>query len=633
MAHDYLPGIFKEEQDGNLTILPVNNNPVVLVIGTASQGDSAVVHSVDRVADSAREYGKDGTLTRGLYEASTAGALNLRLYRIGATPATLETDFGATIETVSRDDSAGEDYLIFWDDSALRLRLWRVVDEELVYDNDPSTPDNRVDLGEVVVTGTLATNGGADWGDLAGGSGEKTLADLDGEAGFTYTAGTDGLNLSRMKMYEELFSAYQLLEDQELDVVLPMNVYLDDLNVMDMSEATVSGLGLTSLSDYPTAGSATDVLGKVYVEEVDGENLFWWWFPSQPNASSPTFTAAQIYPSGYDADKKADGTTDLAASDFHEVNFAYQLANFCWTQSRDNTDMTGVIGVLPPTSFTLKDMARWVGQLPEFETDSNGNRVVATGGNGTGLLGNKFMSGRLSSGGDSGTPGLAINGVDGLANGGFIATDTNWLDGTHIKDLNDALIDIGKYISVVATYPVMSNPSRVSAYTATGASTYGGFYSGLDVDSAPTNKLLGHIRLPARINTSKLDMLAGQRYVTFHSKPKGIVISDGPTAARPNSDYTRLSTVRQVKATVDEIRRVGEPFLGESMSGAQTAALDTAVDQAMSNLVRLGVIQRYEYQLIITPQMKVLGQAIIELKIVPAFELRQITVQVALAAV
>jgi hypothetical protein len=69
------------------------------------------------------------------------------------------------------------------------------------------------------------------------------------------------------------------------------------------------------------------------------------------------------------------------------------------------------------------------------------------------------------------------------------------------------------------------------------------------------------------------------------------------------------------------------------MSGAQTAALDTAVDQALSNLVRLGVITRYEYQLIITPQMRILGQAIIELKVVPAFELRQITVQVALAAV
>ena len=313
MAHDYLPGIFKEEQDGNLTILPVNDDPVVLVIGTASQGDSSVLHVVERVADSAREYGKDGTLTRGLYEASTAGALNLRMYRIGATSATLVTDFGATLETVAKDDSAGADYLIFWDDSELRLRLWRVVDEELVYDNNPASPDDRVDLGEIVVSGTLATNGGTDWGDLPGGTGEKTIADLDGEAGFTYTAGTDGLNLSRMKMYEELHNAYQLLEDQELDVVLPMNVYLDDLNVMDMDEATVSGLGLTSLSAYPSAGAATDVLGKVYVEEVDGENLFWWWFPSQPGAATPTFTAAQIFPDGYTATEKADGTTALTA--------------------------------------------------------------------------------------------------------------------------------------------------------------------------------------------------------------------------------------------------------------------------------------------------------------------------------
>lgn len=633
MAFENLPGIFKEEQDGNLTILPVNDNPVVLVVGTASQGDSSNLHRVDTVTTSAQEYGKEGTLTRGLYEASTAGALNLRLFRIGATEAVLATDFGVTITTVAKDDTAGDSYLMFWDDSELRLRVWRAVDEELIYDNNPASAPDRVDLGEIVVSGALVTNGGTDWGDLPGSAGEKTLADLDGEAGFTFTAGTDGLNLSRMKMYEELYNAYELLEDQDLDVVLPMNVYLDDLNIMDMDEATVSGLALTSLSDYPSVGDANDVLGKLYVEEVDGENLFWWWFQDQPNAAAPSFSGAQIYPMGYSATKKADGVTDLAASDFHEVNFAYQLANFCWRQSRDNTDMTGVVGVLPPSSFTLKDISRWVGKLPELALDGNGNQVVASGGNGSGLLGNKFMSGRISSGGASGIPGLTIDGINGLANGGFIATDTNWLDGTQMKDNNDHLIDIGKYISVLGTYPVLANPSRASAYTATGAATYGGFYSGLDVDSAPTNKLLGHIRLPYRVNTAKLDLLAGQRYVTFHSKPKGIVISDGPTAARPDSDYQRLSTVRQVKATVDEVRRVGEPFLGESMSGAQTAALDTAVDQALSNLVRLGVIQRFEYQLIITPQMRILGQATIELKVVPAFELRQITVLVALAAV
>lgn len=631
MAFQYLPGIFEEKQDGNLTILSSNDAPVVLIIGTAGQGDSHTLHNVVRIKDSSRAYGKEGTLTRGMYEASLGGAQNMRLYRIGATSARLVTDFGLTIETVGKDDSMGTDYLVYWDDSALRLRVYSAETDELVYDNYPSSPDDRVDLGEVVVTGTATSNGGTDWGDAPGGT-TKTLADLGGEAGFTYTAGTDGLNLSRMQMYEELYSAYGLLEHQDLDVIIPMNVYLDDLNVMDMNAATVSGLALTSLSDYPTAGATNDVLGKCYVEEVDGENLFWWWFPDQPNAAAPTFTGAQIYPSGYQADKQADGTTDLEAADFHEVNFAYQLATFCYKQANENQDMTGVIGVLPPDSFTLKDVAIWIGEMPQTEVDANGNRIVKSGYNGTGLLGNKWVSGRISSGGATGTPGHTVKGIDGLYDGGFIATDDGWVDGVQLYDDNDHLIDIGKYISLTAVYPVLSNPSRASSYTANGAATYGGFYSNLAANSAPTNKQLGSLRLSYRINMAKLDQLAGRRYVTFHAKPRGIVVSDAPVAARPDSDYQRLSTMRQVKATIDDLRRVAEPFLGEAMTGAQMAALNTAIDQSLANQVKAQVLNRYEFQLSATPQQRVLGQAIVDLKLVPAFELRQITVSVALAA-
>jgi len=141
------------------------------------------------------------------------------------------------------------------------------------------------------------------------------------------------------------------------------------------------------------------------------------------------------------------------------------------------------------------------------------------------------------------------------------------------------------------------------------------------------------MRLPFRLAISKLDLLAGQRYVTFHAKTRGIVVSDAPTAARPDSDYQRLTTVRQVKAAVDAIRLAAEPFLGEGMSGAVLAALDTAIDGQLKSLVKQGLINRYEHQLTSTANQRVLGQATLELKLVPAFELRQLTIVVALAAV
>lgn len=646
MAFENLPAIIGQKLDGNLAIIPVNDNPIVLVIGTASKGDSETLYRVDRVSDAGRTFGKTGTLIRGLYEATIGGAQNVRLFRIGATSATLiqigqmSGETGLTLETDRKDDSAGEDYELFFDASAKRLYVYRATDDELVYDNNPTYPNERVDLGEVFVSGTIT---GTPTTDIGTASVPLAIEDCEGEGEsgeeVEFTAGTDGTDLSRIKLYEHLYAAYNLLSDQDVDVVIPMNVYLDDLNILDMTvtEITAAGSDLTDMSSYPTAGSTIDVLGKLYTEEYEGVDYYWWWFPSDPTADADTtFTSdsgASMFPTGIGSASAlltTDGTA-LTGSDFHEVNFAYQLADFCYRQSEQNAEMTGVVGVLPPDSYSLKDVSNWVGQLPTTEEDANANIVVASGGNGTGLLGNKFMSGRTSVSNE--LTAYSVNSIAGLYNGGFPCTEDGWLDGTQVDDDNDHLIDIGKYISVVATYPFLSNPSRVASYAATGATTYGGFYSVLPPDSAPTNKQLRNLRLPFRVGTTKLDLLAGQRYVTFHAKPKGIVISDAPTAARPDSDYQRLSTIRQVKACMDTIRNVGEPFLGEGMTASRLAALDTAIDGALKALVTVGVISRYDSAVSATPTQRILGQATVELKLVPAFELRQITVVVGLAAV
>jgi hypothetical protein len=642
MPYENLPGIFGSKQDGNTLGSTANGNPIVMIIGTASQGESETEYRVNSVGEAVRVYGKDGTLARGLYEVSDNGGKNMRLFRIGATAASLVgigmgTGDGLTVETIRKDDSAGTDYTLFYEDATGRLRVWRASDDELVYDNNPAYPLEKTDLGEVAVYGTAQAGTESDLGTLAV---PITLEDADlahtGGTAPVFTDGTDGLNLSRMEMYEALHNAYGLLEDSFFDVVIPMNVYLDDLNVMDLTPTQIGATGrnLIAVTDYPDAGTVTDVLGKMYTEEYEGVNYFWWWFPTDPVASSMNtqFTSdsgANIFPSVGSASAllKADGTA-LTGDDFHEVNFAYQLANFCYVQSRDNTEITGTIGVLPPVSYAGKDVALWVGKLPTTTEDSNGNVVIST--NGSGLLGNKFMSGRI---GTAYLTAFTVNGVAGLFDGGFIATDTGFVDGTQLEDNNEHAIDIGKYISVVTAYPVLSNPSRPKQYSASAAPMYGGFYSDMSPASAPTNKLLGRIRLPFRINKTKLDQLAGQRYVCFHSKPRGIVVSDAPTAARPDSDYQRLSTVRQVKDCVDAIREAGEPFLGEGMTGSLMAALDTAIDSTLKVKVKGGVIARYDYRVLSTPQMRVNGQAIVELKLVPAFELRQITVVIALAAV
>jgi hypothetical protein len=289
--------------------------------------------------------------------------------------------------------------------------------------------------------------------------------------------------------------------------------------------------------------------------------------------------------------------------------------------------MLGFIGVRPPNSFSLKDISNWIGKEPTFVA-SGTNLVVQL--NGTGLRGNKWMAGRKAITG-TGLTGHSIGGLE-LAYGGFIATEDGWCDGVQIEDRNDHLVDIGKYISVVGAYGVMSNTSSSTAYIASSAALYAGFVSSLDSKDGPTNSVIPGTRLPFRISVSKLDSLAGYRYVMLQDKAKGTVVADAPTASRPDSDYTRLTTIRIVKDVLDSVRAVADPFLGKSLSGAKFAALDTAISQALAKMQAGQYISRYDKSLSATAIEKVQGKCNLELVLVPAYELRRLYIYVALAA-
>lgn len=633
MPFENLPGIFDTKLDGNLTIPNTNGAPIVIVIGTASQGDSETLFTVVRPTDAARAFGKSGTLIRGMYESAATGATNIRLFRIGATAAVLaDVGDGLTIETVAKDDSTGGDYKIWFTASTGRLRVYRTDDDTLVYDSGDGTPDTRVDLGEVVVSGEAT--GGVDIGTSA-----ATAVDLEdvpaADPTTTFTAGTDGLNLTRMEMYQSLDQAYLLLEDADVDMVVSMNVYLDDKNVMDMEAATVSGLMATvSGFDNIEVGGSNDVLGKLYTEEFNGVK-YYFWDVNLDGVADIVPVVAGLTPTQQTALNAGDisiaaavagDPADLSSADFHEVNFGYQLADFCYRSSHLNTEMHGVIGTLPPASFSAKDVSNWIGQVPLTAVDANGDEFIVT--NGKGLLGNKWVAGRKASGT------IPAHIIDGVAkpNGGFIATDDGWINGIQLKDDNDKLVDIGKYLDIVIAYAQMVNPSRSSAYVSSGAASYAGLIATLPAQSAPTNKVVSNLNLPFRINSSKLDALAGKRYVAFTTKPKGVVVADAPTASRPESDYNRRSTMRIVKAALDVVRLVGEPYLGEGMSGAQIAALEGAIQQALAELVKGKVLVRFEVKVTASALERVQGKCKVELVLVPAFELRQINVTVALAA-
>jgi len=629
VQYDNLSGVIVYKRDGNLTEEAPTAGPRLLVVGTAGSGVGSSAYFVPTTTQAKSEFGTDGNLLRGMWESRAMGADELVLYRIGATPASvtgignsLGTAGGYDVTTVEEDEDAGGNYSLYYDDTNDRLVIKRNSDDLIIFDNDETSPINRY---EVTVSGYRATAGGPDIGTP---SSYVDLEDIDSSsyAGTAYIAGTDGLGLSRMEMYERLYVAYENLKTTNFDVIIPMDVYLDDYNVVDQGsyigaiapEATVA-------NTYPAAGifrpgQEVDALGKVFVEQYEGQYYFWWWF----NDGTGVFAAADIWnvnaPGLASSTLKIDGTA-LTAIDFHEVNFAYQLGRFLYEYSTNIVDATGVIGVLPPVSNSLTDKARWVGLAPTWTLDNATglNYIASAGDDGSGLLGNKFMAGRYDH-------------RSGIAGGGFIATETKFMDDTEIEDDNEIPVDLGKYLCVTPDYPLLRNSYSSTTYPASFAAAYGGFYILRSPASAPTNKKVNNASILFKLGLQALDDLAGTGYTVLRQKSTGLVIADAPMATMPTSDWNRLSTVRIVKAVVDGVRSAVDPFLGEGMNDSTRASMKQKIENILMTAKKAGFLQDYRpFEIIQTPQMEVQGRASVTLTLVPAFELRQVTFSISLS--
>ena len=622
MAYTNLPGVKLYKNDGNTAPTAAASAPTVLIVGTAGKGrgDSMFIAPTTTAAKS--EFGAEGTLLRGMWEALATGAQQVGLYRIGSTACSLNYvgdtagSAGYLIEPVEQDADSGGNYSMYYVDTEDRLVIRRNTDNLVVWDNLSTNP---IDLFEIIVSGFRPAAGG---GDIGSASGFVNLEDVTA-TGCAFVAGTDGLTLSRMELYQQLYVAYQDLLTADFDVIVPMDIYLDDYNIVNQGHYMLSQPPiLPGVNTFPTAGAYQpevdlDSLGKVFVESFEGEYYFWW--DIDGNGIAEIFPATTVGSSS--ASTKIDGT-ELTVADFHEVNFGYQLGKFLYDYSTDVVDATGVIGVLPPVSGSLRDKARWLGSAPTWTLNaSTGTYSITSGSNdGTGLLGNKFMVG------------MAAHRA-GVFGGGFILTDTDFMDGTEQIDDNEVAVDLGKYFSVVVDTAFLRNNWYNAGYRASWAASYGGFYIGLPASSAPTNKSVPAANLIYKFTLGAYDALTGAGFVSLREKTGGgLVVTDSPTATMPNSDWKRLSTVRIVKAVVDGCRAVLDPYIGEGTGASVRASMETAVEGVLLQAKKDGYLQDYKgFSVIQTPQQEVQGIVEISLTLIPAFEIRQITITVSLS--
>lgn len=338
------------------------------------------------------------------------------------------------------------------------------------------------------------------------------------------------------------------------------------------------------------------------------------------------------------------------ASIYGNKSFALQLAQFCYDQTTNFNTTVGVIGVKPPllspvTGSSITGayvtggdagiffggpsntcITHWIDYLLGTNTNSPTYRLRVS----PSWL--SFLSGSTSS----------------YTNNYFPDWQATASDGTKITDQLNNKVDLGAYVSIFAApiktlgansrkFALEKSASASNiAFNTDGAAAYAGLVSSLAPDVGTTNKPLPGI-IPSKVlSNTQAESLMNSRLTTMIQRLRGFVVVKGVTGAYfvdkyTKSDYTQLTTLRITHASIDAVRLACEPFIGEGVNAAKLNAMRESIEARLRSIQLAGALQRYEFAILSSPDQQVLGEATVDLTLVPAFELTNVTVNVKLA--
>lgn len=338
-----------------------------------------------------------------------------------------------------------------------------------------------------------------------------------------------------------------------------------------------------------------------------------------------------------------------ADGELREVNFAHQLGSFLHLGSSQWKAMLGAMSVKGPTAFTRAAISSWVGNPPTLTALGLDEIISATGDNGSGIFGIKFIAGKAIS--SNGYRAGMIEGgtsTDGYAYGGLILTVGASLpngsdfaygvdDDDEAVDANNKPVDIGKYLHFPTDWLIHRNAFN-------GGTTYRGSVEasllGLLTTIPPNEEPIG-ISYPLKKVTSlpKVHSVQMNQLSQFRMCPLkleegvGYIFAGFHTGAHPlDSDFVDSSTMRSVNKMADGIRRISKPFLGKAFDAYRLTSLQQSIDVFIKQARTDGLHQGARAPLSFTRSGRVLGKLDINLKMVPPFSIKEINVPFSLAA-
>ena len=631
-------GMSTEILDGKLNPKPSLPEDVTLIIDRAFDGPSNELFFVSDTEQAKVIFGKNSPIIQGMRHAYAGGSTNVALYRVGGSGAVINNIFGpyTALRTSSQKVGAGSTLKVYAgprQNDPTRSIVIVKDGNKVVYSN---APGQSLDLGVVAVEGFDALNFPYQIGTV---DAPVAFADiinnikLKGKESFTATAAQTTFTLAApvdaitsvtktvgavttpidaadytTTVVAGKITAIVLYTGAALDDVIEINslTTADETALEDAEITYVAGkdsMNITLNKLYELYDQAfvdletVDVFGVVIADLFNCRNIA---AGDDATADRLTYVTRTETDYGYTYEWSTDKfiyqlatdplltTTDpaLAALDdlgqpivvkqYHEVDFAHRLAMWAWVQSSNGTYVNANIGPRGPEANYTVAINRWIGKLPT----KNIYGVIVE--NGTGLLGNRFISGTVNRA------------------AGFYATDSGYPDGNPIFDSSDVIIDIGKYLSipVVPVFITSEAFAGESVFVRSSAGAYAGLVTRITVGDSTTNQVLPNVTASFNLKPSRVQVLSEAGYVVLQDKPKGLTVYSGDLATQDASDYDYISTAIAVTYVINRLKVVTDPYLGRGLSSTLMAALYNAIDVELKTAIARGFINGYNFNLL-----------------------------------
>lgn len=394
-----------------------------------------------------------------------------------------------------------------------------------------------------------------------------------------YVVGKDSLDANLNTLYELYDTAFMELEMYDVS-----GIVIDDLhNVPNIVDTTID-----KTKDHLTYVIRTETEEGYTYEWADNKYVFQAAAGGGATTTNPAL--AQLDATG----------APIIVTQYNEVDFVHRMGVWCYAQSDIGHFVTGTSGPVPPKSSYSLAVNRWVGKLPV--TDIYGTILE----NGTGLLGNRFISGTTT------------------RSRGYYMTDTGYPDGNVKKDSGQVNIDLGKYLSL-AVVPV-SLPTVRNSFIRSSAAVYAGMLPRITPGDSSTNMILTTGIVPMfKLKGDKIQKLSDAGYVVLEEKEDGVYVYSGnvPTV---DSDYKYIGTGIAIAQVLKRARRAANPYIGRGSNVDVFTTLFNALDTSFKESIALGYINGADFNLLQVG----MNDLVVPTIIAPKHEIRSIKATIAL---